>query len=59
MKNIGIYVHIPFCASKCIYCDFNSYANRPHYFLQKEDGYYEYVGKDYKGNCNVFYTWCK
>jgi oxygen-independent coproporphyrinogen-3 oxidase len=22
----GIYVHIPFCASKCHYCDFNSYA---------------------------------
>ncbi|MDO8472598.1 MAG: radical SAM family heme chaperone HemW [Dehalococcoidia bacterium] len=22
----GLYVHIPFCASKCRYCDFNSYA---------------------------------
>lgn len=22
----GIYVHIPFCAAKCNYCDFNSYA---------------------------------
>jgi oxygen-independent coproporphyrinogen-3 oxidase len=22
----GIYVHIPYCASKCHYCDFNSYA---------------------------------
>ncbi len=22
----GIYVHIPFCLSKCFYCDFNSYA---------------------------------
>ena len=22
----GIYVHIPFCAQKCIYCAFNSYA---------------------------------
>ena len=22
----GIYVHIPFCVRKCIYCDFNSYA---------------------------------
>ena len=22
----GIYVHIPFCARKCHYCDFNSYA---------------------------------
>lgn len=25
--NIGIYVHIPFCLSKCHYCDFASYAN--------------------------------
>lgn len=23
-----LYVHIPFCASKCHYCDFNSYAQR-------------------------------
>ncbi len=22
---IGLYVHIPFCLSKCIYCDFNTY----------------------------------
>ncbi|MGE5653862.1 MAG: radical SAM family heme chaperone HemW [Bacillota bacterium] len=22
----GLYVHIPFCLSKCYYCDFNSYA---------------------------------
>ena len=24
----GIYIHIPFCAVKCIYCDFYSIANR-------------------------------
>lgn len=27
MKNIGIYLHIPFCKSKCYYCDFISYCN--------------------------------
>src|SRR5207244_6492473 len=26
-KPIGLYLHIPFCESKCIYCDFNSYAH--------------------------------
>lgn len=25
-NRIGIYIHIPFCASKCAYCDFNSKA---------------------------------
>ena len=25
-KNLGIYIHIPFCASKCAYCDFYSMA---------------------------------
>ena len=28
MREIGIYVHIPFCKSKCSYCDFNSFADK-------------------------------
>lgn len=27
-KELGIYIHIPFCKSKCYYCDFTSYTNR-------------------------------
>ena len=27
-KEIGLYVHIPFCKSKCAYCDFASFAGR-------------------------------
>ena len=27
MKRLGIYVHIPFCAKKCNYCDFYSLAS--------------------------------
>lgn len=26
MKNLALYIHIPFCKQKCKYCDFNSYA---------------------------------
>ena len=29
-ESIGIYIHIPFCKSKCYYCDFNSYAGRDY-----------------------------
>ena len=27
-KELGIYVHIPFCKQKCYYCDFVSYSNK-------------------------------
>ncbi len=28
MKELGIYVHIPFCKKKCLYCDFISYSDK-------------------------------
>ena len=24
----GLYIHIPFCVSKCVYCDFASFAGK-------------------------------
>lgn len=34
MSKLGIYVHIPFCESKCAYCDFASFVveNKQKYF---------------------------
>ncbi len=25
-RDFGVYVHVPFCASRCGYCDFNTYT---------------------------------
>lgn len=36
MKEIGLYIHIPFCKKKCYYCDFISYS-------QTENIYKKYV----------------
>ena len=32
IKEIGLYIHIPFCKHKCYYCDFVSYANKKKFF---------------------------
>ena len=44
MNNIGLYVHVPFCANKCPYCDFYSRTDSREYsryvdsvLLQMED----------------------
>lgn len=52
-KNIGIYIHIPFCVSKCIYCDFTSITDKKKiekYFnyLLEEIKMYKSILKEYK-----------
>ena len=42
MDVVSVYVHIPFCRSKCAYCDFNSYAGLEHLY----DPYVQALARD-------------
>jgi oxygen-independent coproporphyrinogen-3 oxidase len=48
-KKVGLYIHVPFCRSKCYYCDFNSFPHKdsliPAYFDALEREIYEYAEK--------------
>ena len=51
-KELGIYIHIPFCKQKCYYCDFISYSNKS----QLIEEYIESMSKeiqDWKNNTNT------
>lgn len=41
-KEIGLYIHIPFCKSKCYYCDFISFTNKDNYI----DRYFKSLKKE-------------
>ena len=43
MDRFGIYVHIPFCISKCKYCDFVSFP-----CMEKIDKYFDVLIKEIK-----------
>ena len=50
---LGLYIHVPFCAQKCNYCDFNSYKieekdQKKNYLIsiKKEMELYKYEFKD-------------
>ena len=51
MKELGIYIHIPFCIKKCEYCDFISYCNKKEYVPQ----YINALKKEIKNNINKEY----
>ncbi|TLM74286.1 MAG: radical SAM protein [Actinobacteria bacterium] len=40
---VSLYVHVPFCGSKCAYCDFHSAAEDPSRLITDADGVVYYV----------------
>ena len=42
-KTLGIYIHIPFCASRCAYCDFCSTAGEPRRMPKYQDALLEHI----------------
>jgi oxygen-independent coproporphyrinogen-3 oxidase len=52
-RRIGLYIHIPFCRSKCLYCDFNSFSGKENliepYFqaVKKEILHYSKAAGEY------------
>lgn len=45
IKEIGLYIHIPFCKNKCYYCDFVSYANKKKFFKKYVECVKKEIGK--------------
>lgn len=55
MKELGLYIHIPFCEKKCYYCDFTSFSDKKHEISK----YIEYLIKElslYKKRINGEFT---
>ena len=48
MKNLGIYIHIPFCVKKCDYCDFISYCDKNNLI----EAYIEKLKEEITNNLN-------
>ncbi|MBQ8827635.1 MAG: oxygen-independent coproporphyrinogen III oxidase [Clostridia bacterium] len=45
-RDLALYIHIPFCAAKCIYCDFLSFSGRESYF----DAYFNQLNNEIRNN---------
>ena len=45
IKEIGLYIHIPYCKHKCYYCDFVSYANKKKFFKKYVECVKKEIGK--------------
>ena len=43
-RDVGVYIHIPFCVHKCAYCDFPSWAGREDYMAAYTDALCREIG---------------
>lgn len=50
MKEISLYIHIPFCAQKCFYCDFPSFSGKEN--LRK--AYIDALIKELEDKCSSY-----
>jgi len=41
----GLYIHIPFCIKKCLYCDFNSYEGMSEIYDSYTDALITHIGR--------------
>jgi len=47
---LGVYVHIPYCLTKCPYCDFNSYGTNGNF---PEDDYISALGREIENSRGI------
>lgn len=55
MKTIGIYIHTPFCLSKCAYCDFASYEGKNELMPSYHDAVKTHI-KEFAPRLDAFYV---
>ena len=49
-KELGIYIHIPFCKQKCYYCDFVSYVDT----VERMNKYIEKLKEEIINEKNIY-----
>lgn len=50
MKEMSLYIHIPFCKQKCLYCDFPSYSGKEKFM----DEYIKALNKEILDKCKKY-----
>lgn len=50
MKEMSLYIHIPFCKQKCLYCDFPSYSGKEKFI----DEYIDALNKEILNKCRKY-----